>query len=159
MFPSSPTCFSSSSPPGSESSFCDVPCFRAHQPAPPSSSPPGSESSFCNVPLFQPHHPLPPSPSPPDIHFLFPPPHLSPPPTPPLPPLHHVIPPLPSCHLSPLPYPSPPPPPPRKPPFCNVPHFRARQPAPPSSSPPASEFLFAMCRVSELMNALLPPLQ
>src|SRR5229473_2344595 len=25
MFPSSPTCFSSSSPPGSESSFCDMP--------------------------------------------------------------------------------------------------------------------------------------
>src|SRR5216684_3765402 len=51
MFPSSPTCFSSSSPPGSESSFCDMPCFRAHQPAPPSSSPPGSESLFatCHI--------------------------------------------------------------------------------------------------------------
>src|SRR5229473_1965562 len=35
----------------SESSFCDVPCFRAHQPIPPSSSPPGCESSFvtCHV--------------------------------------------------------------------------------------------------------------
>src|SRR5258707_1020498 len=88
MFPSSPTCFSSSSPPGSESSFCDVPCFRAHQPAPPSSSPPGSESSFCDLP-----------------------------------------------------------------------RFLAHQPIPPSSSSPASEFLFAMCCISELMNALLPPLQ
>src|SRR5229473_2513779 len=51
MFPSSPTCFSSSSPPGSESSFCNVPRFQAHQPIPPSSSPPGSESSFatCHI--------------------------------------------------------------------------------------------------------------
>src|SRR5260370_14528729 len=64
MFPSSPTCFSSSSPPGSESSFCDVPCFRAHQPAPPSSSPPQRHSSLCDVPPFQPHQPIPPSSSP-----------------------------------------------------------------------------------------------
>src|SRR5260221_5469398 len=68
MFPSSPTCFSSSSPPGSESSFCDVPCFRAHQPAPPSSSPPGSEFSFCVLPRFQVNHPILPPFSPPKSH-------------------------------------------------------------------------------------------
>src|SRR5258707_14411761 len=61
MFPSSPTCFSSSSPPGSESSFCDVPCFRAHQPTPPSSSPPESDSSFCATLPFLPNHPTLPS--------------------------------------------------------------------------------------------------
>src|SRR5258708_24256158 len=71
MFPISPTCLSSSSPPGSESSFCDVPCFRAHQPAPPSSSPPGSESSFCDVPHFQAHQPIPPSSSPPRSESSF----------------------------------------------------------------------------------------
>src|SRR5258707_1379571 len=71
IFPSSLTCFSSSSPPGSESSFCDVPCFRAHQPTPPSSSPPGSESSFSVLPFFRPHQPLPPPSSPPKRHSLF----------------------------------------------------------------------------------------
>src|SRR5258708_14079325 len=39
--------------------------------------------------------------------------------------------------------------------------FKAHQPAPPSSSPPASESLFAMCHASKLTNPLLPlpPLQ
>src|SRR5258707_14605921 len=74
MFPSSPTCFSSSSPPGSESSFCDVPCFRAHQPTPPSSSPPASESSFSIFPLSKPTNPLLPPLSPLKLllHFMFP---------------------------------------------------------------------------------------
>src|SRR5229473_3331937 len=52
-FPSSPTRLSHTfSPPASESSFCTMPCFRAHQPTPPSSSPPASESPFCNMPRF-----------------------------------------------------------------------------------------------------------
>src|SRR5258708_3980865 len=34
--------------------------------------------------------------------------------------------------------------------------FRTHQLAPFSSSPPASEFSFVMCHISELMNALLP---
>src|SRR5216684_4236373 len=71
MFLSSPTCFSSSSPPGSESSFCDMPCFQAHQPAPPSSSPPASESPFCNMPRFRARQPAPPSSSPPASESLF----------------------------------------------------------------------------------------
>src|SRR5258708_7221874 len=42
-----------------------------------------------------------------------------------------------------------------------MPHFQACQPAPPSSSPPASESLFAMCCISKLTNLLhpFPPLQ
>src|SRR5258708_94768 len=84
-FPSFPTCFPSSSPPGSESSFCDVPCFRAHQPAPPSSSPPGSESSFCDVPHFRAHQPIPPSSSPPGSESSFATCHISELTNPPLP--------------------------------------------------------------------------
>src|SRR5216684_2374005 len=34
--------------------------------------------------------------------------------------------------------------------------FRTHQPAPSSSSPPASESSFVMCHVSRLTNALLP---
>src|SRR5260221_210178 len=42
-----------------------------------------------------------------------------------------------------------------------MPRFKAHQPAPPSSSPPASESSFAMCHASKLTNLLLPlpPLQ
>src|SRR5216684_1380278 len=42
-----------------------------------------------------------------------------------------------------------------------MPRFKAHQPAPPSSSPPASESSFAMCHASKLTNPLLPlpPLQ
>src|SRR5229473_1167317 len=45
--------------------------------------------------------------------------------------------------------------------ICVVPRFKAHQPAPPSSSPPASESSFAMCHTSKLTNPLLPlpPLQ
>src|SRR5260221_14788871 len=56
MFPSSPTCFSSSSPPGSESSFCDLPCFQPHHPAPPSFSPSGRECSFGFQRIFNNKH-------------------------------------------------------------------------------------------------------
>src|SRR5713226_407012 len=44
---------------------------------------------------------------------------------------------------------------------CDVPRFQAHQPAPPSSSPPASECSFVTCHVSKLTNSLLPlpPLQ
>src|SRR5712692_5441807 len=55
-FPSSPTHLSHTfSPPASESSFCTMPCFQAHQPTPLSSSPPASESLFCNMPRFRAH--------------------------------------------------------------------------------------------------------
>src|SRR5216684_1655377 len=55
-FPSSPTRLSHTfSPPASESLFCTMPCFRAHQPTPPSFSPPASESPFCNMPRFRAH--------------------------------------------------------------------------------------------------------
>src|SRR5229473_3201995 len=42
-----------------------------------------------------------------------------------------------------------------------VPHFKAYQPAPPSSSPPASESLLVTCHASKLTNPFLPlpPLQ
>ncbi len=45
--------------------------------------------------------------------------------------------------------------------ICDVLHFQAYQPAPPSSSPLASKFLFATCHTSKLTNPLLPlsPLQ
>src|SRR5713226_7978036 len=44
---------------------------------------------------------------------------------------------------------------------CNVPCFKAHQPAPPSSSPPVGESSFVSCHVSKLTNLLLPlpPLQ
>src|SRR5229473_1543323 len=42
-----------------------MPRFQAHQPTPPSSSPPASESPFCNVPCFRAHQPTPPTSSPP----------------------------------------------------------------------------------------------
>src|SRR5216684_2603055 len=44
--------------------------------------------------------------------------------------------------------------------ICDVPHFQAHQPAPPSSSPPVGESS-AMCHISKLTNLLLPlpPLQ
>src|SRR5229473_2253992 len=44
---------------------------------------------------------------------------------------------------------------------CIVPHFKAHQPAPPSSSPPASESSLVTCHASKLTNPLLPlpPLQ
>src|SRR5258707_9173628 len=65
-FPSSPTRLSHTFfPPASESLFCTMPCFQAHQPTPPSSSPPASESPFSNIPRSQPTKPLPPSSSPP----------------------------------------------------------------------------------------------
>src|SRR5260370_35656253 len=48
-----------------------MPCFQAHQPTPPSSSPPASESPFCNVPCFQAHQPIPPSSSPPGSESSF----------------------------------------------------------------------------------------
>src|SRR5712692_9318487 len=42
-----------------------------------------------------------------------------------------------------------------------MPHFKAHQPAPPSSSPPVGESSFVTCHVSKLTNSLLPlpPLQ
>src|SRR5260370_11549128 len=68
MFLSSPTCFSSSSPPGSESSFSDLPFFCAHHPAPPPPSPPEHDFHFVDLPRFIPHPPAPPAAShpPPD---------------------------------------------------------------------------------------------
>src|SRR5260221_12705103 len=54
-----------------------MPCFQAHQPAPPSSSPPDGESPFCNVPHFQAHQPIPHSSSPPESKSSFPAFHLS----------------------------------------------------------------------------------
>src|SRR5258707_707953 len=44
---------------------------------------------------------------------------------------------------------------------CIVPHFKAHQPTPPSSSPPASESSLVTCHASKLTNPLLPlpPLQ
>src|SRR5258707_1113194 len=86
---------------------------------------------------------------------------LSSPPSPllPPPPLHLVLSRFATCLVSQLTIPLLPLPPPGRDLVCNVPHFRARQPTPPSFSSPASEFLFAMCRVSELTNVLLPPLQ
>src|SRR5713226_7338105 len=64
-FPRSPPRLSHTfSPPASESSFCTVPRFQAHQPTPPSSSPPASESPFCNMPRFRARQPAPPSSSP-----------------------------------------------------------------------------------------------
>src|SRR5229473_1175137 len=114
-----------------------MPHFRAHQPASPTLSP-LQQVSPCFVPC-----------------------HVSELTNPllPLPPLQQVSPHFATCHVSELTNPLLPLPPPGRDLVCNVPHFRAHQPAPPSSSSPASEFLFAMCCVSELMNALLPPLQ
>src|SRR5258707_574576 len=37
-----------------------------------------------------------------------------------------------------------------------MPCFQAHQPAPPSFSPPVSEFLFVTCHISKLTNLLLP---
>src|SRR5260221_4077259 len=54
-----------------------MPCFQAHQPAPPSSSPPDGESPFCNVPHFRAHQPVPPSSSPPESESSFPACHVS----------------------------------------------------------------------------------
>src|SRR5258708_24382766 len=54
-----------------------MPCFQAHQPAPPSSSPPDGESPFCNMPHFRAHQPVPPSSSPPESESSFPTFHLS----------------------------------------------------------------------------------
>src|SRR5258707_3475814 len=54
-----------------------MPCFQAHQPAPPSSSPPDGESPFCNVPHFRAHQPIPPSSSPPESESSFPACHVS----------------------------------------------------------------------------------
>ena len=50
-FPSSLTCSSLFLPSSSWVLICDMPCFQAHQPAPPSSSPPGCKSSFvtCHI--------------------------------------------------------------------------------------------------------------
>src|SRR5229473_862614 len=71
-FLSSPTHLSHTfSPPASESSFCTMPRFQAHQPTPPSSSPPASESLFCNMPRFRAHQPAPPSSSPPASESPF----------------------------------------------------------------------------------------
>src|SRR5713226_7024500 len=116
-----------------------MPCFEAHQPTPPSSFPPVSESSFVMCHASKLTNP-----------FL------------PLPPLQLVSPRLqcatlrssltrsslflPSnwCVL-----------------VCIVPRFKAHQPAPPFSSPPASESSLVMCHASKLTNPLLhlPPLQ
>src|SRR5229473_3369925 len=115
-----------------------MPCFRAHQLASP--LPPLQEVS----PLFAMCH----------VSELTN-------PSLPLPPLQEVSP-----HLQRATFPSSPTclshtfsPPASESLFCTMPRFQARQPTPPSSSSPASEFLFAMCRVSELTNVLLPPLQ
>src|SRR5216684_1131944 len=45
--------------------------------------------------------------------------------------------------------------------ICVVPRFKAHQPAPPSSSPPASESSLVTCHASKLTNPFLPlpPLQ
>src|SRR5258708_5815276 len=45
--------------------------------------------------------------------------------------------------------------------MCLMPHFEAHQPAPPSSTPRASESSFAICHALKLTNPLLPlpPLQ
>src|SRR5216684_3304324 len=116
-----------------------MPHFKAHQPAPPSSSPPASESSLVTCHALKLTNP-----------FL------------PLPPLQLVCPCLcraafqssPTCSSLFLPsnwcvL------------VCIVPHFKAHQPAPPSSSPPASESSLVTCHASKLTNLLLPlpPLQ
>src|SRR5216684_2675069 len=119
-----------------------MPCFKAHQPTPPSSSPPASEpsvtchvSKLTNGPLSLPP-PLLVHPHLQCAMFLSSPTHSS------------LF--LPSsesllamCHVSELtnlllplsPFQ-------QVSPFCTMPHFQAYQPTPPSSSPPASESPF-----------------
>src|SRR5258708_8402216 len=41
--------------------------------------------------------------------------------------------------------------------ICDVPHFEAHQPAPPSSSPPACESSFVTCHVLKLTNSSSSP--
>src|SRR5216684_187983 len=116
-----------------------MPCFEAHQPIPPSSSPPVGESSFvsCHVSKL--------------TNLLLP-----------LPPLQLVSPRL--CRATFQSSPT------RSSLFlpsnwcvlvCIVPRFKAHQPTPPSSSPPASESSLVTCHASKLTNPLLPlpPLQ
>src|SRR5260221_323261 len=120
-----------------------MPHFRAHQPASPTLSPLQQVSPrfvLCHVSeLTNPLLPLPPlqqvSP-----HFATC--HVSELANPllPLPPLQQVSPHFATCHVSELTNPFLPLPPPGRDLVCNVPHFRAHQPAPPSSSSPASEF-------------------
>src|SRR5229473_1273233 len=136
MFPSSPTRSSLFLPSRKRILISSMPCFRAHQLASP--LPPLQEVS----PLFATCH----------VSELTN-------PLLPLPPLQQVSPHFATCHISELTNPFLPLPPPGRDLVCNVPHFRACQPAPPSSSSPVSEFLFAMCRISKLTNVLLPPLQ
>src|SRR5713226_8770010 len=82
--------------------ICDMPCFQAHQPAPPSSSPPGCESSFvmCHVSkLTNPLLPLPPLQQ---VSPLFATCYISELTNPllPLPPLQQVSPLFATCHIS-----------------------------------------------------------
>src|SRR5229473_171823 len=139
-----------------------MPHFQAHQPTSPTLSPLQQVSPRfvpCHVSkLTNPLLPLPPLQQ---VSPRFATCHVSELTNPllPLPPLQQVSPHFATCHVSELTNPFLLLPPPGRDLVCNVPHFRARQPTPPSSSSPASEFLFAMCHVSELTNALLPPLQ
>src|SRR5260370_13222313 len=57
-FPSSPIC-SSLFLPSSQSVFCNMPCFQAHQPAPPSFSLPAIETSFVICHISKLTNPLP----------------------------------------------------------------------------------------------------
>src|SRR5258707_1245262 len=125
-----------------------MPCFQAHQPAPPSFSPPDGESPFCNVPHFRAHQPIPPSSSPPQSESSFPACHVSDLPNFLLlflhpPPLSSLS--LPSSNLSLL-----------------LQHASFPTSPPPSSPPlPQEGPFFATCHISELTNLLLPlpPLQ
>src|SRR5229473_3556620 len=116
-----------------------MPCFEAHQPAPPSSSPPVGESSFvtCHVSKLT-NQILPLSRlqrvSPRLLRASF---TRSP---------NRSSQFLPSSVLVLV---------------CDVPRFQAHQPAPPSSSPPVSESSLVTCHVSKLTNPFLPlpPLQ
>src|SRR5258708_1572823 len=116
-----------------------MPCFKAHQPAPPSSSPPESESSFvmCHASkLTNPLLPLPPLQlvSPRLCHAI-----LQSSPT-----RSSLFLPSTTCVF-----------------ICDMPCFKAHHPAPPSSSPPRGLPSFVTRRSSNLTNLLLPlpPLQ
>src|SRR5258707_306752 len=111
-----------------------MPCFKAHQPTPPSSFPPASESLFVTCHASKLTNPLLP-----------------------LPPLQFVSPRLcratlqSSPNSSSLVLPSD-----TSVLVCGVLHFNAPQRTPPSSSPPVRDSSFVTCHASKLTNPLLP---
>src|SRR5260370_455010 len=156
-----------------------MPCFEAHQPAPPSSSPPASESSFVSCHALKLTNPsslllpfnllslvfvvarfLSPPPGSPYLPFsrLF---KLTNPLLP-LPPIQFVSPPFSRAIFQSSPTIIPLLPPSTLLLLASLfPCFKAHQPVPPSSSPPVGESSFVSCHVSKLTNPLLPlpPLQ